>query len=101
MEFLANEAAMIGVIALVCSIITELTKNIGFLAKIPTVLQVIVTAVVLSVVEYCAQCAATGELVLWYLLIARVITGIIAAFVATYGWDRLHELVLRFTKKGE
>ena len=98
MEFFANEAAMIGVIALICSIITELTKNIGFLAKVPTVLQVIVTAVVLSVVEYCAQCAATGDTILWYLLAARTITGVIAAFVATYGWDRLHELVLRFKK---
>ena len=101
MEFLANEAAMIGVIALICSIITELTKNSGFLAMVPTVLQVVVTAILLSVVWYCAICAIMGEPVLWYLVVARVITGVIAAFVATYGWDRLHELVLRFTKKGE
>ena len=65
MDFLADEAAMIGVLALIVSIITELTKNIGFLARIPTVLQVVVTAVVLSVVMYCAQCAATGIPILW------------------------------------
>lgn len=96
MEILAEEAAMIGVLAFIVSIITELTKNIGFLARLPTVLQVVVTAVVLSEVSYCAQCAATGNPILWYIMAARVITGIIAAFVATYGWDKLHELVLRF-----
>ena len=101
MDFLANEAAMIGVIALICSILTELTKNIGFLAKIPTVLQVIVTAVLLSVVEYCARCTTTESPILWYIVIAKVIVGIIAAFVATYGWDKLHELIQRFTKSKE
>lgn len=98
MEILAEEAAMIGILALIVSIITELTKNIGFLAMVPTVLQVVVTAILLSVVWYCAICAIMGEPILWYLLVVRVVTGIIAAFVATYGWDKLHELVLRFKK---
>ena len=102
MEFLVNDAAMIGVLALIASLITQLTKNNGLLAKMPTVLQVEVTAVALSVADYCAWCSATGDTVLPYLLAARVITGSIAALIAAYGWDRLHELVLRFKKgKGE
>lgn len=103
MEFLQNEAAMIGVLALITSIITEMTKNIGFLKKTPTVLQVVVTAVVLAVIAYIAQCAADGTPVIWYMLVARVIVGVIAAFVATYGWDKLQEIIQRFikTKKGD
>lgn len=102
MEFLQNGAAMIGALAIVTSVITELTKNIGFLKKIPTALQVIVIAVALAVVSYVAQCTANGVPVVWYMIIAHIIAGITAAFVATYGWDKLREIIARFTqKKGE
>lgn len=101
MEILTDQVTMIGAIAIIVNIITELTKNIGFLSKVPTIIQVVVTAIVLSAVTYFAQCAATGSKFLWYMLFGKLIAGIIAAYVALYGWDKLNETVNKFKSKGE
>ena len=98
MEILTDQVTMIGAIAILVNIITELTKNIGFLARMPTPIQVVVTAIVLSGVSYFAQCAATGSDFLWYMLFGKLIAGIIAAYVALYGWDKLNETVHKYKK---
>ena len=98
MEILTDQVTVIGVIAILVNIVTELTKNIGFLSKIPTPIQVVITAVTLSVVGYCAQCAAAETEFLWYMLIGKLIAGIVAAYVALYGWDKLHETVQKYKK---
>lgn len=98
MEILTDQVTVIGAIAIIVNIVTELTKNIGFLSRIPTPAQVVFTAVLLSVVGYVAQCSATGSEFLWYMLIGKLIAGIVAAYVALYGWDKLHETVQKYKK---
>ena len=86
----------LGVLAALTSIITELTKNLGFLSRIPTDAQVIVTSLLLAVGAACAWADATGTACTWYLAAATVTAGLIAAFIAMYGWATFFDLVRRF-----
>lgn len=102
MEWITNNASVIvaamGIIATIVSIITEMTKNIGFLKKIPTILQVIVLSVALWVVLYFGVCSAGYLVFQWYMLVASIIAGFITAYVSSYGWEKLADAFKRYRK---
>lgn len=104
MEAITNYAPAIitavGVIAAIVSIITEMTKEIGFLKKIPTILQVIILSVVLWIVAYLAACGMNYITFTWYYLAAAMVAGFITAYVSSYGWEKLNDAFKRY-KKGE
>lgn len=100
MEYSTAVISLMGVIAAVVSAITELTKNIGFLAKIPTAIQVMVLSVTLWAVVYATAIASGKFTFAWYTLIAVIVVGLMTAYVAIYGWEKLQELFNR-NKKGE
>lgn len=104
MDWIVNNSGVImtaiGVVAAIVSIITEMTKNIGFLKKIPTILQVIVISVVLWIVLYLGVCSAGYLVFQWYMLAVSVIAGFISAYVSSYGWEKLADAFNRY-KKGE
>lgn len=93
----------LGALAALTSIITELTKNLGFLSRIPTDAQVIVTSQALAAAAVCAWAEATGAACSWQLAAATVTLGFIAAFVAMYGWATFFDLARRFdpAKRGD
>ncbi|MGB8455137.1 MAG: hypothetical protein WCD89_22755 [Anaerocolumna sp.] len=101
MELITNNLVtilgVIGMLAFLVSVITEVTKGVGFLKKIPTDIQVIVLSVFLCVFAYFAYATYAGLTVAWYLVIGAVIGAFIVAFVAMYGWDKLNVLYNRFT----
>jgi hypothetical protein len=92
---------IVGTLAFLVSVITEVTKNIGFLAKIPTDLQVIVLAVLLCQVSYFAYCSYFSINIQWYYIAGCIIAAFIVAFVAMYGWSKLTLLYNRFRKPEE
>ncbi|MBQ3287078.1 MAG: hypothetical protein IJH45_03905 [Firmicutes bacterium] len=86
----------LGALAALTSIITELTKNLGFLSRIPTDAQVIVTSLLLAAAAACAWAEATNTACTWYLAAATITLGLLAAFVAMYGWATFFDLLQRF-----
>lgn len=94
---------IVGILAFLVSAITEVTKNLGFLAKIPTDLQVIVVSVLLCQVAYFAYTTAFSVEIQWYCVAGAFIAAFIVSFVAMYGWTKLTELFdrLRFKKDSE
>lgn len=90
--------AIIGVLAFLVSVITEVTKNIGFLAKIPTDLQVIILSVMLCLMTYFTYASYFKLKIEWYYISACLVAAFIVAFVAMYGWDKLSTLYSRFKK---
>lgn len=88
--------AVIGLLALIVSVITEVTRSVALLAKIPANLQVIVLSLTLTIVTYFAYISYSGEAVIWYHVIATVITGFIVAYVVLFGWDKLTNLYKKF-----
>ena len=90
--------AVIGVLAFVVSVITQVFKGVGALKKIPTDILVFVLSIVLTVVTYVAYMDYIQQTVIWYMFIVAVIAGFLVAFVAMYGWEKISELWKRFYK---
>lgn len=90
--------AVVGVLAFVVSVITQVFKGVGALKKIPTDILVFVLSIALTVVTYVAYMDYIQQTVIWYMFIVAVIAGFLVAFVAMYGWEKVSELWKRFYK---
>lgn len=97
-ELIATGMAVLGILAFVVSVITELVKNVGKLWEIPTDAVVIVLSVVLSVLTFFGYNTYAARAFIWYELVATIIAGFIVAFISMYGWDKLTELYDRFKR---
>jgi len=91
--------AVISTLAFTVSVITQVTKELGFLSKIPTQLQVVMLSISLTPGAYIAYSQYNYMQLHWYMIAASIIAGFFVAFVAMFGWDRLHELYNRFFGK--
>ena len=91
-----------GLAALVC-LVTQRTKNLGRLARVPTDAQVIATALLLAAAATLAWAERAGMGFSWHLAAGALIWGLLAAFVAMYGWATFFDLLERFfpAKGGE
>ena len=92
----ATILAAIGLLALIVSIITEVTKGVAILSKIPTNLQVIVLSITLTLLAYFAYITYSGSVIIWYYIVADIIAGFTVAYVTLYGWDKLAGLYKKF-----
>lgn len=90
----------IGVLAFCVSVITEVFKGVGLLAKIPTDALVLVLSLALTITAFIAYMQYVQQAILWYMILAAIMAGFLVAFVAMYGWEKLTELWGRF-KGGE
>ena len=90
--------AVVGALAFVVSVITQVFKGVGALKKIPTDILVFVLSIVLTVVTYVAYMDYIQQTVIWYMFIVAVIAGFMVAFVSMYGWEKISELWKRFYK---
>lgn len=101
---LSNVSQLLIVVAVICtliSVITEFTKEIGFLKKIPTSLQVLILSIIICVVAFFAYISYAGIPFMWYYLVAVIFASFIVAIVCCKGWDYLLEIWKRFYKKEE
>ncbi len=100
MDFTASTVVtllvIIGFLALIVSIITEVTKGVAILQKIPANLQVIVLSLLLTLVSYFAYISYSKTDIIWYYIVADIVAGFIVAYVALYGWSKLAELYKKF-----
>ena len=105
MEIILSHASqLLIVVAVICtliSVITEFTKEIGFLKKIPTSLQVLVLSIIICVIAFFAYISYAGIAFVWYYLVAVVFASFIVAIVCCKGWDYLLGIWKRFYKSEE
>ena len=69
--------AIIGAIAFLVSVITQVIKNISI---------------------FNAYMQYIHMTILWYMILAAIMAGFIVAFVAMFGWEKLSDLWKRFGK---
>ena len=102
MDYLLSNVALlltvIGVLAFTVSVITEVTKSVSFLNKIPTDIQVLVTSILLSVLSVLIYVDLSKTKLIWYYVIGAVVLGFFVAFVSMYGWEKLTTMYNRFKK---
>lgn len=85
-----------GLLAALVSLITQATKGLGFLKRIPTDLQVILLSEMLSLTLLLAWASRAGTALTWYMPVGAVIGGLLVAFIAMYGWATWFDLMERF-----
>jgi drug/metabolite transporter (DMT)-like permease len=90
--------AIIGALAFVVSVVTQVIKGVGVFSKIPTDILVFVLSIGITVAAIVAYMQYIQTSILWYMILAAIIAGFIVAFVAMYGWEKLSELWTRFGK---
>lgn len=96
---IAQIIAIIGVLAFLVSVITQVFKGVSVLSKIPTDILVFILSIGLTVVVFIAYMQYIQQAILWYMILAAIIAGFIVAFVAMYGWEKFSELWKRFNKE--
>lgn len=103
MEFaitsITSLVAVIGALAFMVSIITQVFKGVGILSKVPTDILVFVLSIGLTVITFVAYMQYIQQIVVWYMIIAAIMAGFIVAFVAMYGWEKFSELWKRYKKE--
>lgn len=90
--------AVIGALAFMVSVITQVFKGVGVLSKIPTDILVFVLSIGITVTAFVAYMQYIQMTILWYMILAAIMAGFIVAFIAMYGWEKLSELWKRFGK---
>ncbi|MCM1269379.1 MAG: hypothetical protein NC247_01970 [Ruminococcus flavefaciens] len=91
--------AIICALCVVISVITEFTKEIGFLNRIPTMLQVLVLSVVVCLIAFFAFASYMQIRIIWYYVVAVIFISFIVALITAKGWDYLIEIIRRFWRK--
>ncbi len=98
----ANYAAMlfaiIGVLVVLTNIIVEVFKKITW-NKLPTELVVFVVAIALTVLAFLAWASYTAFAMRWYYIVSSVIVGIMVAYAAMFGFEKLKTLFTQLQNK--
>ena len=89
---------VIGLLAFTVSIIVQVFKGVSFLKKIPTDILVFILSIGLTVTAFVAYMQYIQQTILWYMILAAILAGLLVAFVAMYGWEKVSELWKRFYK---
>lgn len=87
---------VIGILAFTVSIVVQVFKGVSVLKKIPTDILVFVLSIALTVTAFVAYMQYVQQAILWYMIIASILAGLLVAFVAMYGWEKVSELWKRF-----
>ena len=80
--------------------VAEVTKEIGFLGRIPTAVQVIVLSVILCQLVYWWYVTGTEAAAAWWGPVLALVVAFYVAFLAMYGWEKLAQLWARYRHPG-
>ena len=103
-KLISNVSLILIAVAVICtlvSIITQYTKEWGFLNKIPTSLQVLILSIGFTVISFLAFMSYKNYKIEWYMIISIIIAGIFISYITIKGWDSLISLFKRFYKKSD
>ena len=90
--------AIIGALAFMVSVITQVIKGVGVFNKVPTDIVVFILSIGITVATFIAYMQYIQMAILWYMILAAIMAGFVVAFVSMYGWEKLSELWKRFGK---
>ena len=99
---LTNMSMILLVAAAICtlvSIITEFTKEIGILNRIPTDLQVLVLSIIICTIVFFAYISYAKISFVWYYLVATIFAAFVIAIICTKCWDYLIGIWKRLYRK--
>ncbi len=96
---MTNLSVVLMTVAVLCTlitVITEFTKEIGFLNRIPTDLQVLVLSIIICVIVFFAYLSYAKIKFIWYYFVAVIFVSFVIAIICTRGWKFLIDIWKRF-----
>jgi hypothetical protein len=98
---MATLIPIIGVLVALTNIIVEVVKKVTW-DKIPTNLLAVIIAIVLTLAVFFAWMSINNYAIVWYYIAGTVVVGILVAYAAMFGFDKLKEIISGFEfKKSE
>lgn len=91
----------VSILVFLVSVITEVTKRLPFLNKIPTDLEVFVLSIGFTLTAAFIYAGYKTIPITWYFILAGIVAGFFVAFIAMYGWSKLYDLWKRFQPPDE
>ena len=83
---------VVAVATVLVNIIVEVLKKITW-DVIPTNLLAFIVAEAITLVTFFAVCQIKGIPVVWYMVAGAVVLGLIVAYAAMFGFDKLREMI--------
>lgn len=84
--------SIIGALVALTNIIVEVIKKLTW-DKIPTNIVATLVAEALTLVAFFAWTSINNIAVVWYYIVAAVVVGILVAYAAMFGFDKLKEIL--------
>ena len=84
--------SIIGALVTLTNIVVEVIKKITW-DKLPTNLVATIVAEVLTLVTFFAYTSYKSINVVWYSVVSAIVVGIMVAYAAMYGFDKLKEIL--------
>lgn len=92
MDYVSTLITIIGVLVALTNIIVEVVKKLTW-DKVPTNIVATIVAEALTLVVFFAWASINSIAVLWYYVVAAVVVGIMVAYAAMFGFDKLKEIL--------
>ena len=92
MQYVTLALIVIGALAFLVSVITQVIKEMPWLSKIQTNAVALVISLILCPLAVVIICIWLGITIVWYYIIGAVIAAFIVYLVATGGWEKVSEM---------
>lgn len=90
MQYVTFGLMAIGILAFLVGAITQVIKEMPFLAKIPTNAVALAVALILCPLSVVIACQFFKIVIVWYYVFASFVAAFIVYLVATGGWERVY-----------
>ena len=90
--------SIIGVLVVLTNIIVQVVKKVTW-GKLPTNILAVIVSMALTLVVFFAYCQINAIVVVWYMIVAAVVTGFLVAYAAMFGFDKLKEALTELGKQ--
>ena len=92
MQYMSYLLIVVGAMAFLVSVVTQVIKELPGLSKLPTSAVVFVLSLMLCPLALLAGMQYIDKPVTWYMMLACIIVAFIVALVAMHGWEAVRDI---------
>jgi len=90
--------SIVGILVALTNIIVQVLKKLTW-DKLPTNILAVVVSLLLTLAAFFAYCQINEITVIWYMVFAAAVLGILVAYAAMFGYDKLREAITLIGKQ--
>jgi hypothetical protein len=84
---------ILGALIALTNITVEVIKSAIPNSKFPTNLVAVIVAIVITVTAFAVWASISNVVILWWHIVASIIVGVLVAYGAMFGYDKLKEVI--------